>query len=764
MVLYSEYLTGPQSQSLATGRSEYKPASSITSQTPQQTAPASTGGYKGGGQIRTFSEFREAAGMQPVSEGLDTGRSEYGVNIATKQPGGTPKTSTTVHYLTREGVPPNSIQPATPEESAEMARQKNPIVRFTRGLTRGFTLGPEAMRQTEEDIRRFTARKRETTTPEEIGLFSGGVLTLAGTKLLGPLRTGVKATAVAVERGFNVIGKLPTIGRLGVDLLLTGVAAEGTRRGTEASVRKRDITVEEKLLIKETPDFMKLVTGASNAERRNIQKTNILKGIAYEISSGLLVSDKESFRTSVKEQLKERGITGSTAEDILKTAEKERRARVTGEAAGIFTANVASELIGQKEVNIMIQAQAGRAIAGKGQLFSKFFTPMARAGIVEGTIAEFSQQQARRDTRPFLPQKQSVADFMGDLIPFGKTAEQIAAAETRRGRAFDISISGAAGGLTAGTIGGAIATTRASKPVVSKTIEIGSYLMDLFEKPADMMADAIEWGFSSITGVARKIPVVTTTAVNTQLFNLAIGRKGTKEGSISIATPVDAAQDGGGSVQLKGPAMQPAKPSKQESPTNTLIDIMNEQQKTKAKTKTPVNQPTSIGDLIGRPRGKTTINILADIFTPAETPTDTPAETPTDTPVKTPVKTEVPPTNPVDTIINVPANTFTSIFTPTAVPVITPMLRAPLPLLPGLPGIIGSTAGAGKAKKRATYIDELTAGQRLLEKFTGPVFSFSKPKRGKKTKAPVMVIDPLGVFSNSKAKGGAVFDPLGLFQ
>lgn len=760
--------SGDQSESLSTGMS-------TRDDQPSKVKP-----------ITTYSELRNIASGGGVSEGLSTGVSEPGATTSIRQSSGSvsssgsSSTKSTASKVAQElaqeyqqrpsNIPPATIYAQTEEEKKTIAREKSIVSRFARSFTRGFTdLSTKGLKETEEDIRRFPARGTGTQ-PEEIGLFTGGlssfILTAESPAIIGEGAAQAKKAAdlaKASKAGKVIQGIRSTaLGRLSLDIPLTLGAQEIVGTAIEKVYKSKTLTNDQREIIKNIQGFDNIVTNAFEAEQSSVRQKGLLKAIGFEISPAL-TSDKTTFKQSVREQLENKGITGKDAETAIRAAENIRGSRVAGEAGRLLTVSTASEMIGQREV--VRAVSKGVSVPAKGatfKLFEKFAKPIAQAGFVEGVTAEVGQQRARRDTRPFLP---TTKDIKSLII-----------SDKERGRAVDIIGSGAFGALSAGTIGGAIAATRPGAPAVSKTIELGAFVTDPFEKPGDILAEGIEKGTARIFKTTRRIPVITSTVKpSANVLTLSTKNIGINEDIIPIPTSAEISTGkskpkGGGTISIGGkkPSTPDAEapkigigiseeaPSKKKSPTSTITDVAEEiRNRVGVISDSSTQQP---------------LPSLENILTVTQSPTPVPA--PVSTPVNIPaiVQTPTPTIIETPTNINLPVSTPTSVFTftPTNVPVNTPLLRIPPPLPSPFGSIAGGTSGSGKRGKQKIILPELAIGGQLLKEFSGvgQIFSYNKPK--KKSKKKNILDNEFYIKKSKKSKKSkrsrkGVFDPLGIF-
>lgn len=152
-------------------------------------------------------------------------------------------------------------------------------------------------------------------------------------------------------------------------------------------------------------------------------------------------------------------------------AMRARRQLQISEATSFLTIEAISNAYGRSFLKSGLQQAGIKSITPKTKgLFSVGFKALAPVGFVEGAASVRAQEVSRAQ-------------------PFSAT---------------DILIGGGVGSLTAGTLGGGIIATKPGRKALSKTLEIGGYVLDPYEYPGDILEAGIRKGARS----ARKLPGV----------------------------------------------------------------------------------------------------------------------------------------------------------------------------------------------------------------------------------------------------------------
>lgn len=429
--------------------------------------------------------------------------------------------------------------------------------------------------------------------------------------------------------------------------------------------------------------------------------TNFFKGIGYEGAElekqtatyrtpkgffrslgydTFMYGDKPQFEAGVKDYYKSKGLSGAELDTAVKATLDQRSLNPYARVGAFFGANVQSEVIGQLNVAKNFLKGTTGAVTQKNvasQIFMKTFNPIGKAGISEGVSID-----------------------VVDQISWGKDLKEIDPKRT--------AIVGGASYVTAGTLGGAIAATSATKPLLSKVLTGVAYLSDPLEYPADVTAGAlIDQGIFKVN-----TPIIIGTNTKSSDFVFTV----------------------------KGKTQTPA-----TAKTTT---------KTTTQTRTKASITEQMNNIIGTP---TSITIDPIISTPILTTLNTPTETKTptditaniDTIAETPTTPEIPPnifTN-VPVNIQTPINTNINVGTPVSVPVTVPRgltLPPPFPLA----FATGSGGGGFTKAKRKKFVGELALAGNLLKNITIPAPKFETPKikKSKKSKKQNKIFEFPNIF------------------
>jgi hypothetical protein len=180
---------------------------------------------------------------------------------------------------------------------------------------------------------------------------------------------------------------------------------------------------------------------------------NKLASAAYWINPSLSFK-KTEFEKALAIGFSEQGLKG---EELQKAVEAGRIARAgasLGEGAGLLSISTYSEIVGSKNVAALSGTTTKKTFGG---VFKKTFSPIAKAGVIEGIGQEVVQLKSREQTID--PSK--------------------------------VAIAGVAGGVSAGVVGGSIVARQATKGK-GKVLLTAAYTSDPFELPGDLLAGQIE--------------------------------------------------------------------------------------------------------------------------------------------------------------------------------------------------------------------------------------------------------------------------------
>ena len=359
------------------------------------------------------------------------------------------------------------------------------------------------------------------------------------------------------------------------------------------------------------------IAAGIRAEEQVTLSQPFIKRLAADLSLGFSTQQaKDAFKKEIRSSLTKQGLTGEQLDKAVSAVERQRKFVIAGEAAALLGISGSVELTGSKGIIaafkrlglkkvIVPEKKIGR------KLFVTGFKEIAPAGIIEGVTQEAIQQRARR--RPF------------DIKAIGTV--------------------GAIGGATAGVLGGGIVGLKIPKPKVSKVLEFGSFIVDPFEKPGDILAAATRKAGAKITGKQVEVPKIFPGVT-----------KATRGAAVISFAPITI-------PKVKAPVIAPS-----ITPKKPVI--------------TPVKRIKSLEQILTPPIIKApTIPTFPFVPTPIGLPTITGAPTPTPIPTPTGVPTPTPtPTTPTPAEVPTGVPTITPVSVPITFPIVTPQLRVPPPL------------------------------------------------------------------------------------
>lgn len=498
------------------------------------------------------------------------------------------------------------------------------------GLWRGFTgQTPE----TGEYGEMAATREARSTS-----YLAGGVIGIAGFGKAGSYLDDIgRISAPAVNTAKKLLST-----KAGKFVKLTGLSAITGQAAISIGERTPRLTATEaEKAAMARPDFKAVVGSAHEKAQQEAYNKAWYKGAASEVS--LFFEDKKAFESAAREEFKNRGLEGQELNAAVNAALRQRKHIAVAEAGANLGVSAFSERTGRFLVTESLEAAGKKGLvipvkSSFGPLFKKIFPGIAAAGAQEGAISTITQREARGQ-------------------PFSTK-------ETLIGAGF--------GSITAGVIGGTIGALVPTRPGTSKAIELGTYIMDPFEKPGDILADVSEGFEKNILRRSIKVPTITKVMSSSDLM------------SIGTTTQTKQTKGKRKAPKVKGPTFSPV-----------LI---------------PGVVPTPID--FGKP--------IIPIGTPAPTPTPTDTGIPTQVDIPLPTDTGVP--TPVNTPINqfvnnrtdigVNVNVPTPVTVPIPIPTGTPLYRIPPPIPLQLPAF--DTGGTGSKKKNKKYLNELFYGRKLI--------------------------------------------------
>jgi hypothetical protein len=480
----------------------------------------------------------------------------------------------------------------------------------------------------------------------DMATLSGGGA--ASSQLPAKVTMGVSTRVSSVQNAANTIIRKGTINPfLAVPTNIVGgtVTALATSKAAETAINvRRNVGLPSTKLDKTDKEVFNI---ARQAERK--ARKGIAQSVGFEIG---LSNDEQTFLNAANKELNKRGV--KNAGERLERLRETRIARQGGSLAGTLGAGVFSERAGS--------AAVGTALSkGATPKFSTFALNIAPAGFGEGFSQQIISNKNVGDTRNFftgqqerlikLPTPQALAEKTPEMLNTGLKFSTTPFIESTAAGAF--------GAITAGTLGGIVATTATKgQKARSKVAETIGYLLDPTEKPSDIISDAV---------FRTRTPIITPTPVPALTQSSAAKKKPTQTlnsftSSTSTFTPT----------------------------SNTPIPVnLNIFGYTQTQSITPAPVP-----------------IPSESFTPIPLPVDTPV------PVDTPTQTQTP----VDTPVPVPVNTNTPVNMP--VLVTNPIEKGFPPFFRGF-NFGGGGAGGGGRKQRVKFVNELDIGKQVLSDLTG---------------------------------------------
>lgn len=372
-------------------------------------------------------------------------------------------------------------------------------------------------------------------------------------------------------------------------------------------------------------ELLKARQAGRQAELASLGSQAWYKGLANEINP-LLAGDKKAYKGAVLQSLRLQGYEGEELQNAAKIALKQREYYGYAEAGGILATNAASELLGRKLI-----AQSSLKLGETTFLknFAKIGGNIAIAGVAEGATIRAIQTRTRAETT---------------------SAGQLA-------------LYGAAGGVTAGLLGGAIGATgikpavKGKPAVLSKTLLGAAYLTDPYEYAGDKLASGYAGAAKKLLGKQPFTPIVTVTPTQT-----TTGGRG-KSTAFTFTPTFNIGVN-----------------------TNILSSVV-----TPTQTDTPTNTPANVLSFVSS-NTQVDVNTNNNVLSSTNTPVN----------VNSPVN--------IPAAVNIPALT-------TAVTVAVPNARIP-PILPlAFPSSLGTTGRGGGNRRK--YVNELAVSGALLKDLTG---------------------------------------------
>jgi hypothetical protein len=549
----------------------------------------------------------------------------------------------------KQPMPQGVIRAATPQEQKALSRSKNPLYQIPMGFYEGFTL-----KDAPSDL-----RSDQPISARSVGYAAGllGGIAAAGF-------SSEAATAAKVPEGYAIassqVNKLLTVARgtktgaFVTDIALTTGKVAAATKGTEIVLNNANPSINRNREVAKVAgaDIGKARTAARVAEQEAIanqgsafqipiiNKGFNLKSVANEINP-LLAGDKQAYKSALEQEFRAQGLSEAEVQSAVRVALKERESGGIAEIGGLLYISKSSEALGRRYVTEKFGELGAKGVviaeSGTGLKLFKYVAPqIAKAGAVEGVSTAITQDMTR----------------------------------SQKSKPLQIAGYGVFGAASAGLIGGTIAATQLSKPTVSKTIEVASYISDPYEFAGDKAQDLTESVGKRLGKVypEPKIHKNTPTPAATLSFGVTANTKSNTQAKANsdIAT------------------FAPT-----EVPVNTNVDI-----------NTKSNPQIYIKSVVGT-------KVPTEIFTPVSVPINTKIDT----------KTNINPL--IDTPVDVPVSVAANI--PVNINTATPFMRIP-PILPlELPRMGGSGAGTTYSKKR--YVNEIAASSAVLNDLMNSSFN-----------------------------------------
>lgn len=620
-------------------------------------------------QRRTLSRLQGGAQQSPALNISVLGTSSAqpgGVGFAEPpRPVSTPKQAP-------QATPPTppafrgTITAATPELQKSLNPLQRPFTEFKGGLREGFTL--------QEGI--LNLQSRQAPVAREAGQLLGSLGAIA------TLRFGSEGLAAAgstVQRGVNLVTQAPKIQQLtgALQASRTGRLALGTAEFTKdlgvisaqsAAIveggkqfrRARQDPVTRVTVT--SPQFEQAVRAGLEGQSAAAGQRGFFQGFVSDLNPKALdavarIPGLERFsleserRGALEEAFTQQGLTPPEVRSRVGLAEQEISSLSARELVAQLNAARFAEGVGRRAVSAAFTRLGTRGFQTTEkrlgtELFKKTFFPIAKAGAVEGAASTAIAAQSRLE-------EQSIKN---------------------------IGVGAGIGALTAGTLGGLIASQVPlpdepfRRTVTRNILNLGANIADPLEKPGDIAQDIVEFGARRF---GRTVAPVPTLNVPNTAPPVTFGTKGRAPRAISLSSLPR--------IPTIAPATQP-KPSTFSNFINTII------------------------------------------------PTPSPVPTPTSTPI--PVGAPIAPPVPVPITPVVPTPTAT-------VPIVIPTPKSPLfripPPLP-LEFPLGGGGGGGSRRRQRTFINELALFQQLVKQggisglLSGSPQRAAKPKRRRKRK------------------------------
>lgn len=492
---------------------------------------------------------------------------------------------------------------------------------------------------------------------------------------------GGSRVARAVAKGSQVLKSTPPgrvlgaarssfIGRNVEGILRVGAAGEAFALGGQAVTRatRPDLAVSNEVFEQGFRDVLQQNLEPKEATRG---AGAIIKRAAAGLS--IFVGNKQEFEQLARKRFAQEGLSGPELDAAVAESLRTRKNVGVAEAGALLNIARASEAFGRRGVLASFESASSQAapvtrkVAGRA-VAKKVFVPIAFAGVAEGGATVAVQEQQR----------------LGKVKP------------------ADVALGAAVGGVSAGVLGSLIAGTRINKPGTSKAVEIGTYLLDPFEKPGDILQDITEAGVSSFTGVPRRVPVISASLSPSSPVSFGVSTPSQSSNGRAPAGSRGGRRAPSSPLSFGSPVPVPAQtPAPVPSPANTPVNVPS-------RPLTP-----TLDAIVGTPpvSPQIPVPVPPDVVVPVPPEIPTPISPDTSVPVPVPVNVPI--------NVNVPSNT--------------PILRVPPPLPFVLP--VSSALGGSRPVKGRRYVDEVSAAGALLGQIGGAVPVVVPRPTGKRGKA-----------------------------
>lgn len=373
-----------------------------------------------------------------------------------------------VFQQSSSGLSPGVLREASP--------RPGPVRSFARDVGTSFATF-SGLRSDPSQVERV--RAGVGSVGEEIGGLVGGVAFGAAGEVGQGLGTAARTARIALQGSrLGRAARSTQVGRFGLDLTILSGRGVGIVEAGRLLGQSRSPELGRSVVTSDVG--REAVRAGRGAERDFVSQSGLLRQIGFELI-GSPVSGRggrSAFESGVRESLRGSGLDPLSVSAGVSAAGRERGFTNVAELTALLDISRGVERFGRAEIS---RSLAGRGLDVTRRRGLKGATATAgtigRAGFIEGFGQELSQQRSRLES-----------------FDFGRAAGM-----------------GAVGALSAATLGGAIAGSAiAGKTKTSALLESGANIVDLFEKPGDILADIGERVTTrAIRGRARRVPIFT---------------------------------------------------------------------------------------------------------------------------------------------------------------------------------------------------------------------------------------------------------------